>query len=419
MLRSTGVVKLSVTDLLDISGEFRPIQPKNRELMSFVGAHADILLKHAFAPEMDRRSKMAFLLLSNPSDYVYDGLLEDDRFFLHATEVLARPKVSPCHVSRLSSLFGNIALNTDAKLTTSVCFLFQLLPFICEVAVLELFSTVCSTVGHLVGLQRVLAKSSFAELVLKQLKGETEVGAMANLCVLISVCLKQPVLHSCFASEKVLDVLTGLTKSDDVVLLNHVWKALGGMGTDVFVSKMTGLLPKVLERFRRVTELHTHHVHAFEFLGQLVRYWPVCFDDDVTSEVLNVVLRLMVLFPDATHLQNCVFRFLRSAVKYEPLMRAIFEVLFPVLVEEAESEARNAVAANARSFLVDVEHSRGQNKFVDRFLQADEQFLICEKKTLLKFMVAPRSGYGGAVVCRRCKSDDALRHRMTPIEDLD
>jgi hypothetical protein len=191
------------------------------------------------------------------------------------------------------------------------------------------------------------------------------------------------------------------------------------MGSKVFASKMAGLVPALLERFRKIAELGTHHVHAFHFLGQLVRHWPICFDQEVTSEVLNIILKLMFRFPEATHLQNAVFRFLRNAVKFDPLLRAVFEVLFPVLVEEAQLDARNALTANARSFLVDVEHSRAKCKFVDRFLGADERFLVCEKQTLHKFVVAPGSGYGGPVVRRRCKSDDAERNRFARFEDVD
>jgi hypothetical protein len=135
--------------------------------------------------------------------------------------------------------------------------------------------------------------------------------------------------------------------------------------------------------------------------------------------VLNIVLKLIFRFPEATQLQNSVFRFVRNAVKFDLLLQAVLQAIFPVLVFEAQMEARNAVTANARSFLVDVEHSRQHSPLVDRFLQSDEQFLICEKEILSRFMITPKSGYGGPIVRRRCHSDDAQRNRPAPFEDLD
>jgi hypothetical protein len=407
-----GITCLTIHDLLQTSLDVQALQPKNREFMAFVGAHVDILLDYAFSSDHDPRSKRAFLLLSNPSESVFLGLLHKDRFFVRASEVLARKTPSRCHVSRLAALFTTIALRTDANLTTAVCFLFELLPFIAEPAVSELFASVCATAPHLSGLQRALAASDFAQRARQALECSECSDAKAALCGLVSVCLGNPHLHSCFANERFLDALSECARADENTVLHRTWQALASMATDSFAMKMVGLLPTALSAFRGIRELHSFHASVFEFLGQFVRYAPSCFD----ASVLNVVLKLLFLFPDATHLQNAVFRFLRNAVRFDVLLRDVFDIVFPALVSIAQSAARNAASANARSFLIDLAHCRDRSPFVDEFLGRDMDFIACEKTVLRRFMVDPSAGYGGTATPRR-RSDEVPR--LVCVEDMD
>jgi hypothetical protein len=130
-----------------------------------------------------------------------EGSVENNLFFLHVTGLPSRKDISLCHGSRLATVFSNITLNTHFNLSNSVCFLFQLFPFICESAVVQLFTSVGSQNPHLSGLPRILATSSFSALLLKQFGSALESGMTEALCRLIAVCLKHLQLHSCFANE--------------------------------------------------------------------------------------------------------------------------------------------------------------------------------------------------------------------------
>jgi hypothetical protein len=303
----------------------------------------------------------------------------------------------------------------------SVGFLFQLLPFISDLSVCDLFNSICSRTPQLARLQTTLLQSPFALFVFGQFDNLCEDAKAANLCSLVGTCLRNPVFRSQFESEKFMLKIAGYLRANDTHLLNAAWQTLAALCSETFAWKMTDLIPIAIDALCDILQLQCHHTPVLDFLGQCIRFSRASFNAHQLGKVFDLVVKAIVTFPESSNLMASVFRLIRGAVRCPNMFAFVFELILPLVILHAKSERRNAARANAVSLLADIQESRRNCKAVDVFLEADTHFTAFVRQDLRAFLLKSRDSYGGRIhrTVPKSVSSEEVRRRLTEVGDTD
>jgi hypothetical protein len=365
--------EVTVLDLLDGRILIRPLQQKNKELAGFIVSHCPELLEYTFADPESQLSKKAFLLLCNRSKAIVRALLRNDLFLVKATEVLMKLDVSLCLVSRLAILSGNIIAKSDPT-TDLIAFLLPLLRFIEVPSVFSLFTDMCTPSCRFANLQAILVQAKFSRLVSSEFQGNGSSEKIVNLTAVVHNCLTNPIFHPSFASEPILCAISRLLISGDVAVMNLAWQVIVCACNEVTVSKMLDIKKLALTMVSKIETLHIFHTSAIELLGKIVRYAPGWFEEGQGNELMQVLVRIILDFPNATNLIAAAFRCIRYAAKSGRFLGLVLTGVFPVLIGQAEGGARTTAAAMSLELLADAWESRRENKSVKTFLKKNRVF---------------------------------------------
>jgi hypothetical protein len=371
---STTWRDLTVPDVLEGKFGIKLIQPKNKDFATFIAIHCSELLDYAFSDPTISFSTRAFLLLSNRSKIIAAALLQNDRLFVKATDVLGNREASPCLVSRLATLFGIVLAKGDSRLTDSVGFVLPLLRFIADPNVSGLFVDLCTASPRLMAIHAVLAQTRFSLLVLNEFRGEPTCDKIANLCSIVHICLKNPILHPSFANEATHSVLSKFLDSSNGEVQNQAWQALSCACNEVTVSKMFDLKERALAVLSKIDRLTVVHVSAVDLLAGIVKYAPGWIDEAQRKEFIQTLLGLIRDFPNATNLMSAVFRCLRNATKSAKFLALVLMMVFPALIATANATERTSASAQAMEFLAAAWEFRRDNKVVKQFLTTNQTF---------------------------------------------
>jgi hypothetical protein len=398
-LSSASFQNFSPVEFLKTHIDLRQTRPRNKTVNRYLADNCAKLLEYALSETDEDLANKAFVLLSKASRKVVQALVEADLFFIKATEVLTGLRVSTLRISRLATMLGTIIEKQTGAYAETIGFLCQLLPFISDASVFSLMCSVCAPSSKESELQRLLAETSFAQMVLKEFEGcSNSAEKQANLCAVICVCLRNPILQAGFRNEEVIGKLEPLIANGDLFLQNHIWEALADLCSASTCPKMENLQRAAIEMLQQpVTTLHIYHVCVFDFLGKFVQFAPSLFTEMQGFTVLNTILRWMAQFPDSTNLVGSMFRFLRAGLRSPHMRLDIISVFVPILVAATEGTERTAVTANAIMLLADIEASRGGNAVVDQMLNASADFREFRRERLMKYMTTLKAAYGGPI----------------------
>ena len=387
---------MSVHEFLKLHMGSRAGKP-TEQCKKFVLRNCHKLLDIALNPSEGEHSKKAFYLLTTSSAKTVEALIKDDTFFMKATEILASKEIDTVVISRLSCLFGHILTNLKGSLTECICFVMQFLKYVEDPSVFGLFCLILDANAAVKEIPTLLAKSSFASLIVTEFTEEASNEKIANLVAIVKLCLKHRILGASFRNERVMNRLISLLDSIDMMVLNQVWQALGALCCDATATKMSGLLEDALESVRDVNSLHMYHIFACDFIGKMLYYAPGCVNAEAKRRIVNVALELMEKYPNSTNLMGSVFRILRSGVKNHVLLQAVMQRVVPVLVFHAGATERTALAANATQFIADMEESRKNNKAENQALKDDKVYSKFTATKLAVYLALQKKEYGGPV----------------------
>ena len=397
-----------------------PSKP-SEEIQKFLTKNCRDLLTLALSPSSGELGQRAFLLLSTAPRRTAIAVLNDDFLFLKATEALSQPSPNPIIVSRLSCILARVLTKNRACVIEAVAFLTQLLRFIDDPSVLSLYSSILDVNSKVRDIQPILAASNFSSFVTAELNQFPQGEKAANLCTLVRLCCKHPVLRPSFTTETVMNLLTGLIDSDDPFVLNQAWLALGAFCGDVTSGKMTKVYDRAISLLRDTPATRMYHVYACDFIGKMLFYAPGMFDKAKRQELADLCKNLIVRYENATNLIGAVFRILRIAAKSHPFLLLVVSDIVPLLVEYAKSPQRTARAANAMQYLADLEESKNNNKTVAAALDSDKEYCQFRTERLRMYMILRKQDYGGTLAKYVQKSrsyDSCLRYEARGVKVL-
>jgi hypothetical protein len=233
--------------------------------------------------------------------------------------------------------------------------------------------------------------------------------------------LQNPVFRVEFESEKFMFKIVGYLRASDTRLLHAVWQTLASLCSKTFASKMTDLVGIAIKALCDISQLQCYHIAVLDFLGQCIRFCPASFDARQWAEVLDLVVKVIIMFPESSNMMASLFRLIRSTVRCPHMFKFVLELIVPLVILCAKSERRNAAKANAISLLADIQESRKNCKAVDTFLKNDIHFTAFVAQDLSAFLVKSRDPYGGQVhrtVPKSASSED-VRRRLRAVRDPD
>lgn len=364
----------------------------------YVTNHCTELLDLSLSTDDDELAKRAFLVLSTASQKVVGALISEDVFFVKATEILSGKQISPLIISRLSSLFDNLLAKLKSGYIEAIGFLAQLLKYIEYPSVFSLFTSILDANSKTKEIQEIMAQIRFENMILNEFGSNASNEKVTNLCSLIRLCLKHPLLRNNFVCDRVMNKLVSLLDTQNPDILNPLWQALSTLCCEINGTKMSQVSDLALKLLKiGDSQLHMYHVCACDFLGKMMYYNPSGFNQRCRTEMVDVCLEIMDKFPESTNMMASVFRLLRNGVKSGGFLSLALNKVIPILIGYAQSAIRNARSANAMSFMADVEASRAGNKMVNKKLENDRRFCSFRDRELKYHTDKLGREYGGPI----------------------
>lgn len=393
------------------------------------------------------KSRNAFLILSNSPKNVMDELLMDGRFLIKATTILGQAcncshfKLSKSLASRVASIFTNLINKTKDKdiIIDSVGFLTQMIRFIEDPVIFDLFHLLVSVNDEFKEMQVLLSQVNLYEFVLDELLSGTNgdfenlLEKRSNLCIFIQDCLKNPILQDSFQNEKVLNALKEILQnanntylysqecSDfgnaEIRFINNVWEALSFFPCKKLVDKMQPILPLSIEIVKNLTKsiatldlpdaqnidvyahkiLRKYHSCNFDLISKVAIMKPSMINSNMRSILIESINKIINVFPNSTNLIQSTFRVVKSSMLCHEFAKKMVDSLMPKLILLAKSTSRTAAAAAATHLLADMDRTKSSSTMINNFLTSDDEYMHFYNQYFKKYLEEAYVPYGGPV----------------------
>lgn len=320
-------------------------------------------------------------------------LLDGDLIYTKATDALAHDP-PPHLISRVANILLCILNTTYEPNSICVNLFLQLLPFLDNSGVLDLYISVTQSSSPMIKFHKMLLNSLFADLFLLEVDGNCSPEKYASLCRIVRHASKNPIIGPSFRRDVFVDRLAVLSLSDNLFLRHNVWQALSTMTQDDTAPYLRSVVPLALNIITEpFQEIHSYIVCALDFLTKLLNIENKNEAEYHNRQIQGTFTRLMVDFPDSTNLQCSLFRLIRSALKWETFAKYLFPQICPVLLEIASYETHSAAKMNCLCLINDI--VEGGKSFQLTVLNNNPEFSDFKKNILKPYFKLLNSSYGG------------------------
>lgn len=351
------------------------------------------MLEHVLLSENSLASNNAFMLLANAPNDTILCLMDHDMLFTRSTDALAH-NPPPFLVSRVASLLLAILKVTNNPTSMCVNIFFQLLPFIDNIGVLDLYVNVTQSSSEMYGFHELLVRNMFADLVNLEFENNCSNLKLANLSRIVRHASKNQILGPSFRRDIFVDRLAVLSIENDIFLRNNVWQAISTMTQDDTAKLLRSVVPLALNI---ITEpFHTVYLYtvcAIDFLMKMLNIENKCEAEFRIRQIEGTFTRLIVQFPDSTNLQSSLFRMIRNAIKWESFGKYLLPLIGPVILDNASANNHSAARMNCIVFLNDVFESG--KSFQQQILMSTPGMVAFKKDILKPLFKVLNSNYGG------------------------
>lgn len=297
-------------------------------------------------------------------------------------------------LSRISSILVFIVSNIPNEVNNCTGFIYQLLPFVDEPGVFDLFIQICSSDKSFELIQNSLVESKFADHVINEIKKyqnyltnsiektqkDTQENNIQNnnqdendkatdsinpkftiedkcelyislLLRIIRLCNTNEILRKSFNSYKITETLYSLINSSTVIL-NELWDAIASISSSINEGNMIVFLPHAAEIVEEpYNKVFRYQSFSLEFIAKMMKLKSKGLSDLLLKQVQQVILRLIVQFPDSTNMMGSIFRLIKYGIIWDDCSNQFIENFVPLMIIEASNKNRNAVQANSKRLL--------------------------------------------------------------------
>ena len=331
-----------IHSFLSSSQVFNAIKQELPQFIDFVKKNVINFLDICFSEEMTNESSNAFMVLSNSPFSVLQQLLIDDLLFTKASKVLLKHPQSEFSVSRIASILNKVLDTVSRPSNACVSLFFQLLPFIENTGVLDLYISVTISTSTYTKFLEMLKNTSFSSLLFLEFDNNCSKIKIGNLCRILRYSCQNPIIGQSFQTIEFTDKLipyTHVTQDDkndpeERYMRNNLWQAITANTSKQTIRFMRKVVPLALAVLTNdpLENLACYHIFCIDFLTKVIDVDPIHTRDFKDRNLLSVLQDMMVRFGDSSNVQGSVFRFLRKSLKWRDYAIEVMEEMMDLIV---------------------------------------------------------------------------------------
>ena len=378
----------NILSILEIPTIYPMLKEENSELTKYFHQKMAEILDLICDDGDSTNTIKSFLLFRKAHKSFTQGLITNDFLFTAATQVLSRPRLGTHVISRLATLILLSITQFPKQSAESLGFIYQLLPFCGEPGVFDLFHGICDPLSDLHDAQQRLVETNFQFFVISELESK-KIGSnfetIASLVRIIRESCLNEILSKSFLNEQTLTILFHILQEihkfppdkDPIGYKNlrgQLWWAIYAASspeTSLFLSQFSTYAIEIIEEAYPIAEIS--QIFALEFLAKLIKLSYKSISDRIDPELIQVVTRILLQYPDSSNYIGAAFRFIRSGIKVKAIQKLFLLSFIPLICCEAEGP-RSSLAAHCADILSEISSLKGNNQEVDSLLNSIDIF---------------------------------------------
>lgn len=383
---------------------FSPLMITDQNHCSEILKFKKQIVHFCFSPSIEPIATKSFMVLNLCPPSIFEDFHSDDSIFISITKILDDKNSPDFLISRVASILLQIILNCNSVISSFyIGFIVSILYFAENECVAELLTRITSTKIPIPEFHEVLARIEFMKFVAKLLnEGNPE--KIPSLCAIIRNCSRNKSLSDFSGKEEIILAMEKLVETDDVFQLGAIWEAIAALCSQDTFDKMNKLKEKALSiALEPISTVRAYFVYIWDFLGKLVQFTDKNDNSLITSQQNQVILNLIIQFPDNSNLQGSLFRYMKNAILTKEDISTVIYDLIPFMETVIEQEGISCSAANCKLLYEDLYFSRlGNSNLMKQLKKSFKSFEEIYIKFVEPYFFKIKSEYGGD--SKKCKS---------------
>lgn len=362
-------------------------------------------------------------------------------------------------ISRLASIFQNIINQDTDHLKDSAQLLLLFIPFVNNSGVFDLLSSSFSLEALKPNLFHHLIRDGLVNEIIKNIsifkfenkKVSQNTGSIQKLeklnidqdnfysiysinisnyfNILNFIARNKYLIKSLNESNQLFSILSQFASMNNLeaYIKNSLWRAISSVCNENSIKKHQMFLKVLFYKAMKIISepyvvLHIYHTYAMDFLGKIIKIEPKFFIENellMFESIIEVISRLIAQFPDSTHLQSSIARFILASIDHSNssiahfftsftasssnsygtiITSRIIKNLFPLIIMTAQSKHyRSAASANCVCVMYHVSLMRSSNSMISQFCNSSHLYKDFMAKFMNDYVVKLGSSYGGGI----------------------
>lgn len=398
----------SIEDVLKLPYITRVANMKLPRFQSFMIERSRDLLRLAFSPERSSESTGAFRVLASGDRTFLATVLADNSFCDWATELLSNPNPPQFLIGRLSALTLTAFICLPDAAVESCGYIYRLLPYCENPTVFNLFQTLTSSDENVGPAQTWLKNMGFAEYIEREAsaidhahrpeKGNAFKDPVFNracyMYILIASSCESPTLAPEFQKKSIVACLKECFENQPDFVTTAQWRAIVAITCEATAYEMLHFVPIAVDMLaEQFSKLLEYRVLALQFLTKMVQLAPLAFDLLMEKQMPQMLIYLVLRFPNSTILHNAFVRFVEVGVEQGKFTAEIVNIYVPVLVD-ASVEYRVLKPCFIRVMEIFVEQAK-QNPEMAALLEEHQEAVEFVEGPMKDYQALSNTPYGG------------------------
>ena len=378
-------------------------------LIEYFASNAAELIRIAFSEEDDKLSKTAYTILLSGDPKIIDPILSNYLLTNTATELLTNADSNSIMIGRLSSLTQAFLYNLNNENKGSFGYIFRLLPHCGNPSVFNLFCTICGDDPKFETTQQMLDEMGFSDFVFREFdnmdvnyKSQAEIVwkdpvFVRFLCLyqLITKCCTNPILQKRFRTPQLVELLSKEFVDAPDYLKSAKWEAINAATCPEIAVQLLNLIDNALQLLSENFEhLRAFRVSALSFITNMMRIAPLTYDLMLKSVMPQMLINLVVSFPNSTLLHAVFITFVETGLANEQFALRIVNIYTPVIVDCVEENQNKILLPTCMKMLVLFTQLGKKNKEINQSLNECPGYDKIMKTTLKDYLKILNSPYG-------------------------
>ncbi|OHT15661.1 hypothetical protein TRFO_42400 [Tritrichomonas foetus] len=327
-----------------------------------------------------------------------------------ATPILANFNPPMISLHRIAHLTYTVLSDNPTKFPNNCGYILQFLGFINELCVCNFYEKICCENVQFEATQNWLVDMNFSLLIANELTKtypiteyeyyDYSIQRIRHLYLIIRICLSSSILRPSFLIDELFDSMTRTMLRGNFVdsIENERWEVLclfyGDDTTELFRNIFGTIFNVVSDS---ITCVKRYHVAALTLLTLMLRKDRHIRPFLYSFNIHEVLLRLLLQFPDHTFLHNAIIRFFKEALAFPEFSKSLIEnLLNPLVLEGVNSEHTVLVGTSYECISLVLAEAKTNTDLIN-VLKDIPEFVKFVKDVVVDRIKLIKNGYGGRI----------------------